>query len=123
MNDRGSIFLETIVSFAILAAILAAAFDILQQSAARAARADRQLGALLIAQSRLAAYPLTVPAATGSNSGLDGRYRWRVDARPFSQRGLSSPRGAPVQISVTVTSLNDTGARVTLSTLRPGPRG
>lgn len=119
MNERGSIFLETVIATAILALILGATFEILQDSARRARRIDGQREAMMIAQSRLATYPLTRPALAGSQSGEEMGYRWQMDVVP-----AASPLPAgPLDVSVTVASLRDPAIRVHLRTLRSGRRG
>lgn len=122
MNDRGSIFIETVIAAAILAMILGAAFTVLRDTSARARRAERMQDAVLIAQSRLAEYPLTRPTPPQSRTGLEGRYRWSV--RVDRQSGGALTRGIqPVRLTVTVGSLDDAQVRLTLASLRPGTPG
>lgn len=114
MNERGSILVETLIATAILAMILAAAFQTLHDSARRARRVSDQRIALLIAQSRLAEYPLNRPAARGSRSGSDQGFLWRVDIVP-----AGGDRQTTVQLAVSITSPRDPSVRVRLDSLRP----
>ncbi|MFB0874333.1 MULTISPECIES: hypothetical protein [unclassified Sphingobium] len=115
MNERGSILVETLIATAILAMILAAAFQTLHDSARRARRVSDQRIALLIAQSRLAEYPLNRPAARGSRSGSDQGFLWRVDVVPAD----GGDRQTTVQVAVSITSPRDPSLRVRLDSLRP----
>lgn len=118
MNERGSIFIETLIASAILALILGAVFQILQDSARRAARVAGQREAMAIAQSRLAEYPLNQSAAAMTRNGVEGRYRWRVEVRdgdPDVPAGLA-------RVVVTVARAGDRMALTRIATLRPGVR-
>lgn len=113
MNERGSILVETLIATAILAMILAAMFQTVQDSARRARRVADQRIATMIAQSRLAEYPLNRPPAMGSRGGEELGYRWRVEMAPADQaRGV-------VALVVTVASRAEPAVRVQLASLRP----
>ncbi|MFY9352627.1 MAG: hypothetical protein WBL20_14650 [Sphingobium sp.] len=115
MNERGSILVETLIATAILAMILAAAFQTLHDSARRARRVSDQRIALLIAQSRLAEYPLNRPPASGSRSGTDHGFIWRVEVGPAG----GGDRRTTVPLAVSVSSPRDPAVRVRLDSLRP----
>lgn len=118
MNERGSIFIETLIASAILALILGAMFQILQDSAHRAARVAGQREAMAIAQSRLSEYPLNQPTATMTRNGVEGQYRWHVEVRdddPGVPAGLA-------RVLVTVARAGDRMTLTRIATLRPGAR-
>lgn len=115
MNDRGSIFLETIIAAAILAGILGVAFDALRDTADRARRVALQQQAMLVAQSRLAEFPLTRRLASDRQSGTVPGFRWTVDIAPARVEGAGLMR-----VTVRVEDSNGEGARAALSSLRQG---
>lgn len=117
MNERGSILVETLIATAILSMILVAAFQTLHDSARRARRIADQRTAMLIAQSRLAAYPLNRAPAAGSRSGEELGYRWQVEVAAPREGNLAGT----VSLAVTVASRTDPAAHVRLDSLRPAP--
>ncbi len=119
MNDRGSVFLETIVAAAILAAILGATFDSLRDSADRARRVGLQQQALLVAQSKLAEFPLTRPARSDRTTGTVAGFDWTVDIAP----GAGGDEAGLMRVTVRVADTSGEGARVALSSLRQGSSG
>lgn len=117
MNDRGSALIETVIATAVLAMILGGAYQVLGDAARRAAQADVQRTALMIAQSRLAELPLTRPVTPGTTAGLSDGLSWRVVIRPAGS--------APTPLSVRV-EVAQPGVRrpiMALTTLRPGRTG
>jgi type II secretion system protein I len=115
-SERGSVLVEALIASAILAMILAATFQTLQDSARRARRVADQRTALLIAQSRLAEYPLNRAPVPGSRHGEELGYRWHVDVSPTTVTGA----GTAFALSVLVTSRRDASVRARLDSLRPG---
>lgn len=99
MNDRGSIFLETIVAAAIVAMILGVTLEAISNSAARTARISAASGALMIAESHLAEIGAATPLVPGTAQGTEGGFRWRLDVRPQGTRG---PAGTPYLVTIEV---------------------
>lgn len=117
MNDRGTVFLETIIAAAILAGILAVAFDTLRDSAARVRRVRLQQQAMLVAQSRLAEYPLTQTVRPDRVSGTVPGFRWTVTIAP----GRGEVENGLMRVTAVVGDSSGEGMQVALASLRPGP--
>lgn len=117
MNDRGSVFLETIAAAAILAGILGVTFDALRDAADRARRTGLQQQAMLIAQSKLAEFPLTRPVRADRLTGSLAAFSWTVNIAP--ERGETGL----MRVTVTVADRSDRRARAALSSLRQGRSG
>jgi len=116
MDDRGSILIESVVALGIIAAILAATFQVVGDSARRRTRAEGTRLATMTAQSVLAAAGSTIPIDTAS-SGSDGTVLWQLDVVPYTV-GEIGRAGTPVLVSVTAIDRRDPRARVTLRTVR-----
>ncbi len=116
MNDRGTVFLETIIAAAILAGILGVAFDTLRDSAARVRRVRLQQQAMLVAQSRLAEYPLTQSVRADRLSGTVPGFGWTVTIAP----GRGEAENGLMRVTAIVGDSSGNGVRVALATLRQG---
>ncbi|MDT7933691.1 MAG: type II secretion system protein [Sphingomonadaceae bacterium] len=113
-RERGFVLLEALVATAIVGLVLAASFETAATASAAARRSAETRGALMVAQSQLAAAGSAIPLAPGSVTGETGPYRWSVTME-------SAPAASPA-MAVTVEA--GTAARprlVTLATLKlPG---
>jgi general secretion pathway protein I len=112
-RERGFVLLEAVVATAIVGLVLAASFETAATASAAARRSAETRGALMVAQSQLAAAGSAIPLAPGMVTGDIGPYRWRV-----------TMEAAPTPPAMAVTVEAGTEARprlVTLATLKlPG---
>ena len=101
-RDSGAVFVEALVAAAIVAMILAATFRVIADTAARDRMAEARQGALLVAQSQLAAVGADIPLSEGRTSGLAGDLLWRVDIAPAGQFGDDNAAGSLWRVAVSV---------------------
>lgn len=119
-GERGSVFIEALVSAAIVAMILAAAFQVTADSAQRRRTLEARREALMIAQSELAAVGSALPVAPGSTEGAAGEDIWRVDMQPCGS-GRGSLAGRLYCVSVSVRSAVGGAPLATLNSRRLAP--
>jgi general secretion pathway protein I len=117
---------ELLVALALVAATVAAGFQILAAATRGTADADRYTRAVLLAESRLAELGVIEPLRPGESLGEAGEgYFWRVSVRPLpgylppAQAADGGPPLVPLEVSVTVAwGLEAQPQEVTLTTLR-----
>ncbi|HYE00372.1 MAG TPA: type II secretion system protein [Alphaproteobacteria bacterium] len=113
-GQSGYTLVETLVALMVLAMALTAGLRLVTNAIAGADRAERRIGALLLAQSLLEGAGLAVPL---DGSGRDGAYAWRLSAAP-----LPVPDDAPLAaLQITATVAWEGGA-LDLATVKLGPR-
>lgn len=120
MNEEGSAFLETIIAAALLAGILGVTFETLQAAADRARKANLREQATLVAQSRLAQYPVTSTVRPDRLGGSDGGFHWQVEIVPDRMAG---GRSGLMRVEVMVAPDAEPAVAVRLGSLRPGGAG
>ena len=101
-HQRGFTLLEVLVAFAILALALAAIYEALSTSAARAAALADRVPALSLAESLLAEYSVRPEFKEAVLSGDDGPYHWTVTQTPQGATKDNSSRVLLNDVSVTV---------------------
>ena len=100
--DTGSVFIETLVAAAIVALILGMTYRVLADTTGRGRMLEARRGALLVAQSKLAAVGSTVPMQAGIQGGVEAPFAWRVAIQPVAT-GLSVSRaGTLAEVTVAV---------------------
>jgi hypothetical protein len=114
-DDRGSALMEALVSAAIVAGVLAAAFQVAAEASRRREAIEERRTALLIAQSQLATVGAAIPSLPGDTSGADGGYSWRLHAEPSRAEGQAAPL---LQVTVAVRRTGGTADLAVLRTLR-----
>jgi hypothetical protein len=114
-DEQGSALLEALVSTAVVAAVLAAAFQVTAQAQRRRVATEQKHTALLIAQSELAAVGSAIPAVVGETSGVDGDYSWRMRAEPAEVGG-----GRLLLVTASVRRIGGPADLAVLKTLRLG---
>jgi|HubBroStandDraft_1064217.scaffolds.fasta_scaffold455284_2 hypothetical protein len=118
-RDSGTVFIEALVSTAVVAAVLAALFAALQSAALHHRQIAERRDALLVAQSELAAVGTAIPVTPGALEGVDGDMRWRVRIDPPIESPLAFSRaGAPSEVTVSVGLASGDTDLVVLRTLR-----
>ncbi len=122
-RDGGDVFVEALVATAIVALILAAAFHVIIEGAARERRLDSRGMALLVAQSELAAVGADIPLAPGESAGIAGDLVWRVNVSPYDGAGAPNSAGALMKVHVSVRPRAGGPDLVGLDTLRLAGRG
>ena len=119
--EAGDIFIEALISAAVVAMIMVGMFHVVTDAAIHARMTEQRRVALLIAKSELAAVGSEIPIATGDNSGFSGDMAWTVDISPYSDDTGASSVGALWAVDVSVRPRNGGRALVRLRTLRIGP--
>ena len=115
-GERGSALIEAVVALAMVAMVMAAAFQAISGSLARArAVADRH-AAVLLAQSQMASVGADIPARPGTVSGTSGDWRWTV--RIAAAGGETSSAGALLSVSVAVVRADEPKSAFSLGSLR-----
>ena len=110
---RGFGLLELLVALALVAATVAAGFQILGAAARGTGDADRYTRAVLLAESRMAELGVTEALRPGETMGEAGEgYLWRVTVRPLAgyvPQGASADGGpplVPLEVHVTVAEVD-----------------
>ncbi|MBL8703560.1 MAG: hypothetical protein JNM30_01885 [Rhodospirillales bacterium] len=101
--------LEVLVALGLVAATVAAGFQILGTSLRGVGDADRYTRAVLLAESRMAELGISVPLQIGETLGEAGEgYLWRVSVRPLASYA-PPPAGTdgglpllPLEVTVTI---------------------
>ena len=119
-DETGSVFIETVVALALLAAVLAGTFQVLADSAARRHEIAARREALMVARSALETVGSATPYRFGATDGVDGQIMWRIQMQPCS----TDRSGAGALYCVTVSAGDARGGPplVTLQTRRLAPR-
>jgi hypothetical protein len=120
-NDSGSVFVESIIAATIVAVALGATFQVIGDGANRDRAVQARRGALLVAQSRLAAVGSEIALRSARTDGQEGDLAWRVDVSPDSDGIDASAGGALWRVIVSVRPRAGGGELVRLDTLRLGP--
>lgn len=118
-NDAGSIFIESLVALAVLAIVLAGAYRVLADSAARRHEVEARRYAVMVARSALATVGSATPFAAGATEGLDGPDIWRVEMQPCGSGSVGA--GVLYCIQVSVRAAAGGPALATLGTRRLAP--
>ncbi|MFQ5955239.1 MAG: prepilin-type N-terminal cleavage/methylation domain-containing protein [Kiloniellales bacterium] len=125
-SRAGFTLLEVLVAFAVLALVLAAAFQLLGSGLGGSERAGRYTHALLAAQSKLAEIGVSDRLRPGRMGGvLDGGYRWRAEVRRLLPGAAAEPeaeRRLPVDAYEVTVTVSWGAEAVTLDTLRLATR-
>ncbi|MEO8926864.1 MAG: hypothetical protein ABI306_06840 [Caulobacteraceae bacterium] len=119
-RDGGAVFVEALVATAIVAAILAATFKTIGESAARERMIESRRLALLVARSELAAVGAEIPLAPGESAGFAGDMVWRVEISSYDAAGGPNSAGALMRVQVSVRPRAGGADLITLSSLRLG---
>ena len=118
--DAGSAFVESIVAAAIVAMALGTTYRVIGDGAARDRAAEARRGALLVAQSELAAVGADIPLTPGDASGVSGDMAWRVEITPYAEGEDKSPVGGLLRVAVSVWPRSGGPTLVSLQSLRLG---
>jgi hypothetical protein len=119
-RETGSVFIESVISAAIVAMAMGATLNVVADSAARERKAEAHRTALLIARSELADVGGEIPLAAGETSGVAGDLIWRVQVSPYGGEGEASAAGALYRVSVSVRERAGGPDLAALDTLRLG---
>jgi general secretion pathway protein I len=118
-RDEGSVFVEALVACAVVAAVLAGLFEVIEASARRRVALETRREALMIARSEIAAVGVEIPVAPGQIEGVQDDYRWRVRVdQPLAQSAAISRAGQLYPISVSVAPARGGADLIVLNTLR-----
>ncbi|MHB8528967.1 MAG: hypothetical protein ACYC8V_05565 [Caulobacteraceae bacterium] len=122
-REHGAIFIDALISAAIVAVALGAAFQVIADSARRGRLEAMRGSALLVAQSEMAAVGSAVPLASGESAGISGDFVWRVDVAPYGAEGPANAAGGLMKVAVRVRPRSGGHDLVVLQTLRLAPGG
>ena len=84
--EAGFTILEVLAAFVVFAVTLAALLQVFSGGLRDAQLADEYARAVMIAQSRLAAYTATEKLEETSSSGTEGNFSWTVAAAAWDER-------------------------------------
>lgn len=108
-NAAGFGLLEVLVALGLVAATVAAGFQILGRSLRGVADSDRYTRAILLAESRMAELGVSEPLQVGERLGEAGEgYVWRVSVRPLASYAPPPPGTdggmplLPLEVTVTI---------------------
>ena len=93
-RQAGFTILEVLTAFVVFALTLAALLQVFSGGLRDAQLADEYARAVMIAQSRLAAFTAADPLRETSASGTQDRFAWAVSAVAYDER-LEDPAGDP----------------------------
>jgi len=85
-RQAGFTILEVLTAFVLLAVALAAILQIFSSGLRDAQLADEYARAVMIAQSRLAAFTASERVEEGSSAGVDSPFSWALTALPYDDR-------------------------------------
>jgi general secretion pathway protein I len=120
-DEAGYFLLETLIAFIIAALAIVVLYRAIFDGAAAISIADQETGALVRAQSRLAALKVALPASGFVKSGADGegfRYRETAAAMP----GQSGDSLQAVALTVSESWGRLPGRSITLNTIIAEPK-
>ena len=117
-HERGFTLIEVLISFAILAFTLAAAYGVFSDASRAVASGERYAVALALAETRMAEVGGIPNGESWDSEGVfDNSYYWSVETRPLPGAAASPDAGVePVVVSVSVNW--DSGGPVTLESIR-----
>jgi hypothetical protein len=118
-RDDGSVLVEALVSTAVAALVLMAAYQVVEGSAERHALVETRRYALMVARSELAQAGTAIPLTRGGGEGREDGLFWRLDAQPCGP--ARSTTGVLYCVTVSVRKSVDTPPVVTLASRRLAP--
>ena len=93
-GEYGFALVETLIACAIMAAMMAVTYEVVQTSARATWRAQAQQRGVLVAQSVLARIGADIALAPGSVDGTSDGFVWRVDIDHYRDDGADARDGA-----------------------------
>ena len=106
-GERGSLLIEALIASAIVAMVLAGAYQVVGDSAGRLRGLEARRTAYLIAQSQLAAVGAETPVQSGATAGTQGDFAWRIDITPYADSLAASAAGELYRVRVSVRPRRD----------------
>lgn len=116
--EQGSIFIETLVATAIVAAMLGALFGIMRDSNSDVRAANDRIRAVQVGESIMAGLGSAIPLAVGSTSGIDGDLAWQLTVAPYESSLVPSTAGRLLRVDVQVRRQDQQASLLTLHSLR-----
>jgi hypothetical protein len=117
-DERGSVFLDSVVALAIVVMTLGMTFQVVADTASRQRGVEARRAALLVAQSELAAVGAEIPIQQGQSAGVAGAFAWRVAMAPYDIDRTASMAGPLMRIDVSVRARNGGPELASLHSLR-----
>src|SRR5580700_871479 len=125
-GSAGFTLIEVLVAIAVLAVVLGAIGGVVGNTVRTIRSVDRRLPLLETAQSLIAALPARDALQPGTQTGMSGDFRWRIDAVLLNRNVPDDAKAAKwMPLSITVRVQGSEGPPVRLDTVRliPRPRG
>ncbi|HEV2365173.1 MAG TPA: hypothetical protein VGS12_13360 [Caulobacteraceae bacterium] len=122
-DDRGAVFVDTLIALVLAATALAATFQVIGDVAARSGQENARRGAMLVAQSALAAVGAAIPLSSGETAGTAGPYVWTVDVDAYGAEGPADAAGQLMKVVVRVRARAGGAELARLSSLRLASAG
>lgn len=120
-RQQGFVFAEAMVALAVVAVSVGLLFTVLGDGLGRSRAATATRLGLLVAQSRLAAIGSEIPLRTGTVSGTENGFVWRIDISPYRTGAARSAAGDLFLVAVAVHFRSGTASIVELRSLRLAP--
>jgi general secretion pathway protein I len=122
-GSSGFTLIEVLVAIAVLAVVLGAIGAVVGNTVRAIRSVDRRLPLLETAQSLIASLPTREALQPGTQTGMSGEFRWRIDAVLLNRNVPDDAKTAKwMPLAITVRVQGSEGPPVRLDTVRLIPR-
>jgi general secretion pathway protein I len=122
-GNAGFTLIEVLVAIAVLAVVLGAIGAVVGNTVRAIRSVDRRLPLLETAQSLIASLPTRDALQPGTQTGMSGEFRWRIDAVLLNRNVPDDAKAAKwMPLAITVRVQGNEGPPLRLDTVRLIPR-
>jgi general secretion pathway protein I len=122
-GNAGFTLIEVLVAIAVLAVVLGAIGAVVGNTVRAIRSVDRRLPLLETAQSLIASLPTRDALQPGTQTGMSGEFRWRIDAILLNRNVPDDAKAAKwMPLAITVRVQGNEGPPLRLDTVRLIPR-
>jgi general secretion pathway protein I len=122
-GNAGFTLIEVLVAIAVLAVVLGAIGAVVGNTFRAIRSVDRRLPLLETAQSLIASLPTRDALQPGTQTGMSGEFRWRIDAVLLNRNVPDDAKAAKwMPLAITVRVQGNEGPPLRLDTVRLIPR-